>query len=80
MPARTATPERAASPFNSELFDQRCRALNATTEAEKAALVDVNEVTLWRFRKGHTQPNLRDARRIATRLDLTVDDLWPAAA
>ena len=67
-------------PFNSELFDERCEALSATTEAEKAALVGVNEVTLWRFRKGHTQPNLRDARKVAQRLAVTVDELWPAAA
>jgi DNA-binding XRE family transcriptional regulator len=80
MPARTATSERAVPPFNSDLFNERCRALGATTEAERAALADVDPATLWRFRKGITLPNLRDARRFAQKVDLTVDDLWPAAA
>jgi DNA-binding XRE family transcriptional regulator len=62
------------------LFDARCEALGAVTEADKARLAEVNPATLWRFRNGHLEPRLRVARRIARKLEVGVDDLWPAAA
>ena len=66
--------------LNSDLFDRRAEALGATTEAEKAALVDLDPSTLWRFRRGQIGPRLEVARRMAERLEVTVDDLWPKAA
>jgi predicted transcriptional regulator len=64
--------------FNSALFDNLCAAREAATPAEKAALAGIDESTLWRLRKGQT-PRLDTARRIAGRLQVTTDDLWPAA-
>jgi len=81
--ATIATPERASratAPLNSALFDERCEALGAVTEADKARLAEVNPATLWRFRKGHLEPRLRVAQRIARKLEVAIDDLWPVAA
>lgn len=66
--------------FNQDLFDERCMALGAETEKAKAALVEVDVVTLWRFRKGHMNPRLEVARRFADRLQVTIDELWPGVA
>lgn len=63
--------------FNGELFDRRCAELGATTELQRAALVEVSVTTLHRFRKGDMGPRLQVARRFARRLEVSVDDLWP---
>lgn len=71
----------AATPkFNSALFDERCEAQGAVSEAEKAALCDVDRTTIHRFRRGEMGPRLEVARRMAERLGVTVDELWPKAA
>lgn len=74
QPATDAIP-----PFNGELFDRRCAELGATSEVQRAALVEVSVTTLHRFRKGDMGPRLSVARRFASRLCVNVDDLWPAA-
>lgn len=66
--------------LNVALFDERCEAKGASSEAEKAALVDIDHSTLWRFRRGLIGPRLEVARRMAERLEVTVDELWPKAA
>jgi transcriptional regulator with XRE-family HTH domain len=78
MTARTATPEVAPTRFDSDRFDELCAGREAATPAAKAALAGIDESTLWRLRKGQT-PRLDTARRIAQRLDVTIDELWPAA-
>lgn len=83
MTATTNARQRAigATPaFDARLFDERCAALGVTAEAEKAALVGVNPTTVWRLRNGEIGPRLEVARRIADRLGVTVDDLWPHEA
>ncbi len=80
MAARTAPEERAIPaipPFNGDLFNRRCELYGATTEAQRAELVDVDVSTLSRFRRRLMGPRLELARRIAERLGVTVDDLWP---
>lgn len=79
MTARTAAPEVASLRFDSQKFDELCAALGAASPAEKAALAGIDESTLWRLRKGQT-PRLDTARRIAGRFQVSIDDLWPAAA
>lgn len=79
--AMTNHPEPATDaipPFNGDLFDRRCAELGATSEVQRAALVDVSVTTLHRFRKGDMGPRLSVARRFASRLTVSVDDLWPA--
>jgi DNA-binding XRE family transcriptional regulator len=78
--APTERASRATAPLNSTLFDERCEALGAVTEADKARLAEVDPSTLWRFRNGHLEPRLRVARRIARKLEVDVNDLWPVAA
>jgi DNA-binding XRE family transcriptional regulator len=59
-----------------EVFDRRCEELGALTEAAKAELVDVDRVTLHRYRKGEMGARLEVAMRFAQRLDMTVEQLW----
>jgi transcriptional regulator with XRE-family HTH domain len=66
--------------LNTALFDQRSEAKGASSETEKAALVGIDPSTLWRFRRGEIGPRLEVARRMAERLEVTVDELWPKAA
>lgn len=66
--------------LDAALFDQRCEALDVTSEVDKAALVGVDTSTLHRFRKGDIGPRLEVARRFARRLGVTVDDLWKDVA
>lgn len=66
--------------LNADLFDRRCEAKGAYSDAEKAALVGVNRSTLLRFRRGDMGPRLEVARRMAERLEVTVDQLWLKAA
>lgn len=64
--------------LNTDLFEQRCQALDLVTEEQKATHLGVNISTLHRFRKGEMGPRLEVARRFAQRLGVTVDELWPA--
>lgn len=63
--------------FNADLFDARCEELGATTTEQKAALAGVDWTTIHRFRRGEMGPRLEVARRVASRLGVSVDDLWP---
>jgi DNA-binding XRE family transcriptional regulator len=75
---KTAIPATAAR-FNSELFDERCAALEATTEVARAALVGVDPATLYRYRKGQFAPRQEIALRIAELLDVSIEQLWVRA-
>lgn len=67
--------------LDAEVFDARVyeilikRGL-AVTETAKAALVDTDRKSLWRYRERHVQPTLRLAAQWAAALDLPVDKLW----
>lgn len=69
-----------SSRFNAALFDERCVALGAATEVAKAALVEVDYATLYRIRKGDFNPRLTAALRFASKLGVTVEQLWPESA
>lgn len=62
--------------FNARLFDERCEALEAMTEVDKAALIGVDYTTLYRFRKDEHRPRLDVALRIAEMLGVAVEQLW----
>jgi hypothetical protein len=66
-------------PLNSGLFDERCKAIlgEDTTEQAKADLVGSDPSTVHRFRKGEMSPRLVVARRWASVLGVSVDELWP---
>lgn len=66
--------------FNAQLFNERCEALGAFTEVDKAALVGIGYTDLYRMRKGEFKPRLDRALRIAEILGVTVEQLWPKAA
>ena len=71
----TATP---AVRLREDVFDARCAELDIVGEQAKADLVDVDRVTLWRYRRGLLTPNLDVAFRFAQALDLQVNDLFEA--
>lgn len=82
MTASQSTPGNAtdaSTAFNAELFDRECAKRGATSTEAKAALVGVDWSTIHRFRTGEIGPRLQVARRIAQRLGVSVDDLWPGA-
>lgn len=78
-----AGPSPAASggrvPVNSELFKTACAAKGARTEEDRAALIGTTAKMAYNYRLGHVEPRLTRARRIAAALDVTLDELWPAA-
>lgn len=57
------------------MFDRRTEELGATTDAAKADLIEVDRVTMWRYRKGHLSPSLDRAITIANRLGISLTDL-----
>lgn len=63
-----------------ELFERRCAAKGATTVEQKADLAGVDWSTIHRFGNGTMGPRLEVARRIAGRLEVSVDELFPPAA
>lgn len=70
----------ATASFNSELFDRRCAEILGAdaTNDQRAELAGVDWTTIYRFKRGELGPRLEVARRIARRLRVSVDELWPA--
>jgi len=64
-------------PLDRTRFVQKCADKDAHTEDERAALAQVDRGPLRRWFKGEVSPLLPVARRVARRLDSTVDELWP---
>lgn len=62
------------------LFERRCAELGATTNEQRAELAGVDWTTIWRWGRGEISPRLDAARRVAGRLEIRVDDLFPPAA
>lgn len=58
-----------------DVFDRECALRGATDESARAELVDIDRVTLWRWRKGKQTPSLEVVTRIAGVFGLAVDDL-----
>jgi DNA-binding XRE family transcriptional regulator len=58
------------------LFRRLCLTKGAVTEEERAELVGVNRGTLRRWIKGEVTPLMSTLRRVAQRLDTTVETLW----
>lgn len=59
------------------LFDRLAEAAGARDDQAKAELIGVDRVTLWRYRRGKLQPGIEVAFRMADRLGVTVDQLFP---
>lgn len=70
-PATVATLRR----INFRLFDIKCAELGALDDVARAELVEVNRVTLWRWRNGHQAVSLEAAARIAGLFSITLDEL-----
>jgi transcriptional regulator with XRE-family HTH domain len=61
------------------VFIAACARQNALTEQQRADLCNVTRKAIDRYLKGEVAPMLTTARRIADRLQVDVDRLWPAA-
>jgi transcriptional regulator with XRE-family HTH domain len=68
--------------LDGDVFDERCRQIlgDGVSEEAKAELVGISRVTLHRYRKGELRPRFETARRLANRLDVGIDVLWPDAS
>lgn len=83
MSDATTASRRVASEQKPELrfatYLAACRAKGAIRQEDRAELLGIPRRTLLRYEKNAVEPRTNVMRRIATTLDLTVDDLWPAA-
>jgi DNA-binding XRE family transcriptional regulator len=66
-------------PVNGDLFVTACAAKGARTDEDRATLIGTTPKMTWSYRKGHVEPRLATARRIAAALEVSLDELWPAA-
>lgn len=66
--------------LRTDVFDALTLRKGATSEVERARLLDINRTTLYRIRIRRVTPTLQLAMRIADRLDSTVDELFEVAA
>lgn len=81
MNAPQATPNRGIRAtdrirLRADIFDARTLQLNATTEVDRAQLCGVDRTTLYRIRHGKTTPSLELAMDMASRLGVTVEQLF----
>lgn len=67
-----------AVPVNRDLYLRACADKGATTADQRANLFGITQKMAYLYEYGHIAPNLLKAQRIASALDLKVDDLWPA--
>lgn len=58
-----------------DVFDLYAARLGATTDAARAKLIDVDRITMWRYRKGHLTPSLSRAMGIAEKLGIDLEVL-----
>ncbi|MGC1214124.1 MAG: hypothetical protein WA890_23055 [Micromonospora sp.] len=81
----TATQQRgtAATPspirLRTEVLDELTSAKGASTEVERARLLEIDRTTLYRIRGGQV-PTLEVALRMAERLGTTVEQLFEVTA
>lgn len=78
-PIRTIKAPRAV-PLDRDVFVRLCEKQGAYTEAERAELVESARSTVRKWLKGEIEPMLSKSRRVARRLESTVDELWPEDA
>jgi len=62
-----------------DLYNAACQAKGLTRRADRAVLFQIPRRAVYRLEKNEVVPLLTTAQRIASKLDLTVDELWPAA-
>lgn len=72
---RDATDATPGARLRLDVFDREAERLGATTDAAKARLIDVDRVTMWRYRKGLLTPKTGRAMAIAEKLGISVDEL-----
>ena len=75
--------ERIPAAFANRIFDGEnpirvWRDFRRMKQGELAKQIGITQPYLSRLEKGHDEPSLRLARRIATALGITLDDLEPA--
>ena len=65
--------------LNRDLFFAACRAKGCITDEDRARLLGMPRRSVTRYVNNEFGPRLTTARWIAERLEVTVDELWPAA-
>ena len=63
--------------INRELFLSACAEKGALTEEERAALLKTTPKMTYNYGYGLVEPGLTRARKIAARLGVKLDELWP---
>lgn len=61
-------------------FDELTAAAGAESETAKAALMETDRKSLWRYKSHDVTPSADLAMRWAERLNTTVEDLWERVA
>jgi DNA-binding XRE family transcriptional regulator len=59
------------------LFDRLLSNKGAHTDAKRAELLDCDRITVWRWRNRKLKPSLDQAVRIASFLQVSVEELFP---
>ncbi|GAA0495315.1 hypothetical protein Ade02nite_18870 [Paractinoplanes deccanensis] len=62
-----------------DVYFAACRAKGATTEKDRVRLFGMPRRSVFRYENDEVVPLLSTAQWIASQLDCTVDELWPAA-
>lgn len=81
MTAAHTTPNRGIRAtdrirLRADVFDAQTQKLGASTETERAQLCGVDRTTLYRIRATKTTPSLELAMDMASRLGVTVEQLF----
>jgi DNA-binding XRE family transcriptional regulator len=74
--ARVADPRRKVR-TDETAFRAAFAAAGCNTGAERAALLDMQRRSVYRYISGEIEPGLTTARQIAARLGADLDQLWP---
>lgn len=62
-----------------DVYLAACKAKGALTEEDRARLLGMPRRSIYRYEKSTVQPLLTTAQWIAGRINVTVEELWPAA-
>lgn len=65
--------------FSRDAYLAACRAKGASTQVDRAELLSIPRRSLLRLEGNKVTPRVAIMRRVANTLNLTVDELWPAA-
>lgn len=71
--------EHLAAVIDRALKRNRAGGVEPSTFAELAARLHRDKINLWRWRKGHNEPNVSDVLSLAQILDVSLDELYPPA-